>query len=649
MPKTALLRIILGSSISIIFVVFAGCGNSRDANPQSQSLVAGAAAKLSPDAASEFRASETAPRAQQQPAQVLTPVKQADAIPSAAQPITGYADSNADAPAAGKPLSLVAMEQTQRYGDQVVNDEPDQVNPLRAPPRPVAAVSMEAPATPSTSSNPPPAPKAQPQPTAKHPQSTTRLTDIPFDPIKENGKIFEGWTTPKVALVITGAINGYIEPCGCAGIDRMEGGMSRRFSMFKELRDKGWPVVGLDAGGMAKGFGREAEMKFQTMVEGMRKTGYDAVALGASDLHLPAGEIASVAANLAGQQSPFISANVGLFSFDSGMTSTYRVISRGGIKIGVTSVLGMAYQKALKNPDIELSDPAAAIEKVLPSMKKQADYLVLLANATRDETVVLAKKFPDFDVVVTSDGEPEPPKDPQKIRGQKTLFVEVGHKGQNAIVLGLYGEKPITFRYQRVHLDSRFPPSSEMKALMAAYQDQLKTLGFAGLGLHAAPQPQKETNGKFVGSAKCESCHEESYNIWKKSLHAKAYDTLAKLDPPRNFDPECLSCHVVGWNPANYFPYEGGFESVEKTPKLIDVGCEACHGPGEKHVAAESGSNEALMQKYRKAMVLTKANAKKEFCVSCHDGDNSPDFNFETYWPLVEHYETSKPDAGGQK
>jgi hypothetical protein len=48
------------------------------------------------------------------------------------------------------------------------------------------------------------------------------------------------------------------------------------------------------------------------------------------------------------------------------------------------------------------------------------------------------------------------------------------------------------------------------------------------------------------------------------------------------------------------------------------------------------------MDKYRKSMVITKAESEKNQCRTCHDGDNSPDFKFETYWPYVEHYENKE-------
>ena len=78
---------------------------------------------------------------------------------------------------------------------------------------------------------------------------------------------------------------------------------------------------------------------------------------------------------------------------------------------------------------------------------------------------------------------------------------------------------------------------------------------------------------------------------------------------------------------------------MEKTPELINTGCENCHGPGEKHAEVELAGSEELKLKYRKAVVVTKAESQKQQCMTCHDLDNSPDFDFEAYWPYVEHYE----------
>ncbi|MBN2581149.1 MAG: hypothetical protein JXB10_19365 [Pirellulales bacterium] len=500
----------------------------------------------------------------------------------------------------------------------------------------------------------------------KKPLRKGKRGDEKFDPIKENGAIFDkDWpkTPPKLAMIITGQIIGYFEPCGCAGLDWMKGGLARRNTLFRQLRQggwpdplaktvdpwkqppagaptgQGWPVVGLDVGNLVHGFGKQTEIKFHRMVDGMRTMGYQAVALGVNDLKLPAGEVATDAMVNNEAESLFVSANVGLLGFDYGFTAPYRIIEADGIRLGVTSVLGKGLQKEINNSEVELLDPEPALRKVLPELMAKSDYRVLLAHASMDESEALAKAFPEFNVVVTSGGPPEPPAQPKEFNDGKTLLVEVGEKGANAIVLALYDDPQKSWRYQRVPLDSRFAGAPEMKTLMAVYQDQLKTLGFTGLGLKAVPSPQKETNGKYVGSEACKSCHEESYLVWKKSKHSQAYKTLEEQDPPRNFDPECASCHVVGWNPTRYYPYIGGFESKEKTPLLKDVGCESCHGPGELHCLAEDGTDEAKQELYRKACRVTKEESKKSQCATCHDLDNSPDFDFDSYWPDVEHYE----------
>jgi hypothetical protein len=151
-----------------------------------------------------------------------------------------------------------------------------------------------------------------------------------------------------------------------------------------------------------------------------------------------------------------------------------------------------------------------------------------------------------------------------------------------------------------------------------------------------------------VGSEKCGECHSKAFAIWEKTPHAHATDSL--VTPPndrghiaRHFDPECLSCHVTGWEPQKFFPFVSGYSSLEQTAHLQHNGCENCHGPGSAHVAAESGAEqlmEAEIMKRRGDMQLPLAAAEKK-CMECHDLDNSPDFHvkgaFEKYWKEVEH------------
>jgi hypothetical protein len=251
----------------------------------------------------------------------------------------------------------------------------------------------------------------------------------------------------------------------------------------------------------------------------------------------------------------------------------------------------------------------------------------------------LARRFPQFDIIVTTDGPPVPPSEPKRIAGGRTLLIEVGEKVKDVVVLGLFDDPQHPVRYQRVPLDSRFAPSSRMTARLAGYQAEIQQLGLEGLSVRPLPHPRRETLGDFVGSERCADCHAGSFSVWDQSGHARATRTLVELDPPRQFDPECMACHMTGWHPLGCFPYEGGYRGLDTTPQLAAVGCEACHGPGGKHSAAEEGSDHDLQRALREAVSLAQDDARQRVCITCHDVDNSPDFDFDAYWPDVEHWE----------
>jgi Cytochrome c554 and c-prime len=469
------------------------------------------------------------------------------------------------------------------------------------------------------------------------------------DPIAVNGEIFIDWPKPDVALVFSGEQNGYIEPCGCAGLENQKGGLRRRLTFLKQLRDKGWNVVAMDLGNQEKDTGIQAQMKVDFTYQALMKMGYAAVGFGPNDLKV---DLLQIAINLDEANNPFVSANVAIGDFKSGLTKRYKIVEVGGMRIGITSVLGKKEIAGRKKAgDIELLEPYQAIPQILGELRdKNCDHLVLLSNAMPDETKDLAQRFPEFVWVMTARGAEEPPKEPGAILNTGTHLVEVGQKAEYVVVVGLYKEGGVPFRYQRVPLDHRFPDAPEVVQMEANYQKQLEMLGLSGLGLKPTPHP---TGRKFVGSNTCVSCHTKAADTYAKTPHAHATDTLLQLSPPRQFDPECLSCHVTGWDAQKYFPFESGFLGLKETPDLVGNGCENCHGPAARHAAAENGEidvtdvqKEKLRADLRLKIVPNEGNKEhQEFakgkvvqmCILCHDRDNSPAFDFQEYWPKVKH------------
>ena len=243
----------------------------------------------------------------------------------------------------------------------------------------------------------------------------------------------------------------------------MKGGMSRRYSLFKMLREDPkyrWPLVGMDVGGTAKGFGKQAEIKYQIAVNSMNTMRDNSAGLGLPDLKLPTEEVLSqvMPAN-AKSKTMFVCGDVGLFAFDEKMLPRTQLINGDFKTIGVTAILGKTYQQQLAgNNSLVTCSPEKLLDEAVPLLKKRANYMVLLAYATHDEAIALGKRYPDFNLVVCSDGGAEPPAQAAEINPGGTKLIEVGEKGMYAVVIGLYDDRERPMRYQRVTLDSRFPP-----------------------------------------------------------------------------------------------------------------------------------------------------------------------------------------------
>ena len=469
---------------------------------------------------------------------------------------------------------------------------------------------------------------------------------------------FLKWPRPAFTIVATGEQRGYFEPCGCTA--NQLGGMTRRAGLFGKLRSLGWEVRGVDVGSLSKRTGLQAQIKFETTLEALRKLQYVGLAMGPEELRLDPGFLLSQHSTAEGAESlAFLGANLTFFGAkEIGTPLAKTVLTIGESRIGITSVMSETLRKEVLGPntaqgDLEWTDPTAALRDVMQQFDDEGvTFRILLSQSTLAESRQLAADFPGFNVIVTAQGFGEGEPVPETIGTVR--LVQAGEKGKTAMVIGVYPEdreQPLRFELVTLRGDT-FGDDAEMISLMESYQQRLREQQRVSVeeitGLAGHP-----SGATFVGASKCGECHTQAMEVWQKTDHAQA---LASLDPAegrpgaerlhgilRAHDPECLACHVTGWSPEDYVRFRSGFlqseyagDESEKHLQMLLAGnqCENCHGPGSRHVELiDAGNTEAAALEVR----VTLQQARETLCVRCHDADNSPEFNFDKYWDLVKH------------
>ncbi len=462
--------------------------------------------------------------------------------------------------------------------------------------------------------------------------------------------IWEEWPQPQLALLLTGEQQGFFEPCGCTSSQL--GGMSRRADLARKLKDAGWTVRGLDVGGLSRRTSRQAQIKFETTLAALRELNYIAIGLGPEELRMQPDYLLS-------QHLPplsFLGANLEFFGVaDLGTPLPSTIVEAGGLQIGITSVMSHELQKeVLPHPDITWKEPGPELTKVLADFDdRHVELRVLLSQASVTESEAFAQQFPQFDVVVTAQGtgDPDPAAPPKKFGD--TLLIETGRKGKYVGVLGVYpNDRETPFRYKLISLErDDFDDTPSMITLMKTYQERLESEQIVLADAVGAPHP---SGAKFVGADTCATCHESAMDVWKHTGHAHALESLDPINKrigherlhgvKRTFDPECLACHVTGWDAHEYIRFQSGFlnekfatDETEKTLHKLMAGsqCENCHGPGSRHIElVEADDLAAAGREVR----VTLEQAKKGMCEKCHDLDNSPNFDFDKYWERIKHY-----------
>jgi 2',3'-cyclic-nucleotide 2'-phosphodiesterase (5'-nucleotidase family) len=177
-------------------------------------------------------------------------------------------------------------------------------------------------------------------------------------------------------------------------------------------------------------------------------------------------------------------------------------------------------------------------------------------------------------------------------------------------------EELATFTSNFIPLKTSLPEDPEVQKIVQQTKQEVNRSGQKNSGKTATGKALLDRG--MTGWRACQACHPEQVTFWQKSRHAGAWQTLVRERQQANQD--CMLCHVT--LPAydlQTVHQENLLASL--TEDFQGVGCEACHGPGGKHVANPG-----------QVRPLTPT---EKTCLTCHTPDHDNDFSYEKKLPLI--------------
>ncbi len=409
----------------------------------------------------------------------------------------------------------------------------------------------------------------------------------------------------RLAIVYTNDVRGEIRSCGCATHDL--GGLGRRATFMKVFRDTTQAdVLLVDAGDFFSASINYGKEKADLTLKSMALMGYDGVVPGENEFsfgvdyfreRVRAVGLHVIAANLVD-----VAGDTLLFP------ASREVTLASGLRVGLIGVVSAA----LKMPpqvapgSLAIREPAAAVQATVEALRPRVDVVVVLAHMSRGEIKTVAEALTGVDAVVNGhEGLPMR----QVKRWGEPYVLQISAKGMYIGVANatLGGDKRVArVTNSVVGLDKTFADHEAVAKLFQAYDMDVVAREKAALPIgHALT---------FAGAQACRACHAPIFEQWKGTRHAHAFEVLTSQK--REFDRDCTPCHTTG------FFKQGGFINASATPHLSGVQCEACHGNGSEHAKTPSVKTDTIA---------------KSTCRSCHTAEQTPEFDFATFWSRIDH------------
>lgn len=411
-----------------------------------------------------------------------------------------------------------------------------------------------------------------------------------------------GVAAERLTLIYSGNLDGELEPCGCSDEGNL-GGIKRRASLLAQLRAQEPSLLLVSSGGLLQAEGSGDQLKSEYILRGFASLDYDAIGLQWGDL--------AFGAAFAKQKNlPWVASNW----HDTGMAFT-RILEKAGQRISFFSWLDPKASplRQMQGDHNLVSDSAEKLQQALAQARQRGE-LTLLTTMLPAEQIARLIGLDDVDILIEQSAYEEYA-EPRML--ERTLVLTPGSRGMRLgrLDLEMTDGRIAAWQHEVLPMPASIPDAPQLAVWYEAYNAAVKA---AYLKTVEARKTQRDGESPFAGEELCQACHADQHKAWSASQHAVAYEDLEAVG--KAFDPECIGCHVVGFNQS------GGFFDINITGHLMGVQCESCHGAGRDH--AQSGGQKP---------VANKTWAPQQMCAQCHVQKHSPGFDFGSYWPKIAH------------
>ena len=419
----------------------------------------------------------------------------------------------------------------------------------------------------------------------------------------------------KVRVHLTCDVSGRMEPCGC--FTGQLGGLTRLKSLLDADPE---PSLRVDAGDAIAGAEDYQIIQYRHVLKSFAVLGYHAVNMGRREAALDAATLTGLAKE---STVPMVSANLVDAKTQAPLFRPWVRVEVGGVRYGIIGIIDpTSVGEGRLGSGLTVSDPASAIRALLPEVQKGSDVIVLLAFANEERMQALAAQFFEIQLVLGGDV----PQPSQELgRTNRSLLLATTNQGR---AIGFL-ESPLIEgrltnpRHSIMMLDVEIALDEGIISMAKAYRAEVRhaRLNVDDPGRPGADDvPGVRQSLQYVGSEACAACHTSDYALWKKSGHGHAWESLVRRES--DADPGCIGCHSVGFGTVS------GYRREFEGRKLVNVGCESCHGPGSRHVTERTSGKEA-------AFHFRPLGAGS--CTECHHGEFSRPFDYAAFWKVIAH------------